>query len=231
MSTTIDLQQYLTETALVLRRKGYEVAQAPDGHLLIRLSGQPICKVRKMGGITYRQGNLCSDELVSAKDQAYEIVKTIAEYMRAMENAPPLKVVGLGDGYRLLAEFNDAVLAGHPTERGVQFITWERDFDRTGVCHGHYMGSDYTAAKQDFAVRAGLIDQHPFFTHQQLAEIYRAVHDMLDSEYPITGERRKLLSEVTDQIERAVPRLDKLVEQSNSKELEVIDSPYQSMQF
>ncbi len=125
MSTTIDLQQYLTETALVLRREGYEVAQAPDGHLLIRLSGQPICKVRKMGGITYRQGNLCSDELVSAKDQAYEIVKTIAEYMRAMENAPPLKVVGLGDGYRLLAEFNDAVLAGQPTlESSFRMFCW-----------------------------------------------------------------------------------------------------------
>lgn len=101
MSATIDLQQYLTETALVLRREGYEVARAPDGYLSIHLSGQPICKVREIGGITYRQSNLCSDELVSAKDHAYEIVKTTAEYMRAMENAPPLKVVGLGDGYRL----------------------------------------------------------------------------------------------------------------------------------
>lgn len=82
------------------------------------------------------------------------------------------------------------------------------------------MGSNCTAAKQDFAVRAGLIDRYPLFTHQQLAEIYRSVHAMLDSEYPITGERRKLLSEVTDQIERAVPRLDKLMEQSNSKGLE-----------
>ena len=25
----------------------------------------------------------------------------------------------------------------HPTERGVQFVTWEWDFDRKGVHHGH----------------------------------------------------------------------------------------------
>ena len=46
----------------------------------------------------------------------------------------------------VLADFGDAVLAGHPSERGVQFVTWEWDFDREGVHHGHYFQDDYDAA-------------------------------------------------------------------------------------
>ena len=229
MNNAINRQKYLAETALALQRAGYEVSRTADEHLAVSLNSQPICKVERVGGITYRQGDLYTGELTAAKDHAYEIVRTTAEYMRAMEAAPPLKAAGLEEGYRLLAEFNGAVLAGHPTERGVQFITWERDHDRAGVCWGHYLGSDYTAAKQDFAVRAGLIDPHQLFTRQQLTEVYRSIQETLDSGYPITDERRKLLHEAADQIEGAVPQLDDLVEQSKLKELEVADIPYQGM--
>lgn len=229
MNNAINRQKYLTETALALQRAGYEVSRTTDEHLAVSLNSQPICKVERVGGITYRQGDLYSGELVAAKDYAYEIVRTTAEYMQAMEAAPPLKAAGLEEGYWLLAEFNGAVLAGHPTERGVQFITWERDHDRTGVCWGHYLGSDYTAAKQDFAVRAGLIDRNQLFTHQQLTEIYRSIQETLDSGYPITDERRKLLRKAADQIECSVLQLDELVEQSKLKEMEVTDIPYQGM--
>lgn len=229
MNIAINRQKYLTETALALQRAGYEVSRTADENLAVSLNSQPICKVREGGGITYRQGHLYSDELVAAKDHAYEIAKTTAEYMQAMENSSPLKATDLGEGYQLLAEFNGAVLAGHPTERGVQFITWERDFDRTGLCYGHYLGSDYPAAKQDFAVRAGLIDRYQLFTRRQLAEVYRCIHAMLDSEYAITGGRRKLLEDTVRQIECAAPEIETLVEQSCQKELEVEDSPYQGM--
>ena len=39
--------------------------------------------------------------------------------MTAMETAPRLKATDLTGDYRILADFADAVLAGHPTERGV----------------------------------------------------------------------------------------------------------------
>ncbi|WP_298034113.1 hypothetical protein [uncultured Dysosmobacter sp.] len=229
MNNAINRQKYLIETTLALQRADYEVSRTADENLAVSLNSQSICKVEEIGEITYRQGNLHTGELTAAKDHAYEIVRTTAEYMRAIEAAPPLKVAGLGEGYRLLAEFNGAVLAGHPTEWGVQFITWERDHDRTGVCWGHYLGSDYAAAKQDFAVRAGLIDRNQLFTRQQLTEVYRSIQETLDSGYPITDERRKLLREAADQIEGAVPQLDELVDQSKLKEMEVADIPYQGM--
>ena len=51
-------------------------------------------------------------ERIAAKDKVYEIVKTTAEYMWQMETAPFLKADGLGDGYKVLADFNGIVLAG-----------------------------------------------------------------------------------------------------------------------
>lgn len=86
----------------------------------------------------------------------YIAAKTL-EYMTAMEAAPRLKASGLDGDYRILADFGDAVLAGHPTERGVQFVTWEWDWDRKGVHHGHYFQNGYEEAKHDFVRPAGLL--------------------------------------------------------------------------
>ena len=69
-----------------------------------------------------------------------DIAKITAEYMRLLEAAPHLTASGLTGDYRLLAEFNDVVLAGHPTQYGVQFITWERVQNRTALYQGDYYG-------------------------------------------------------------------------------------------
>ena len=107
----------------------------------------------------------------------------------------------------------------------MQFITWDWSYDKTGVTQGHYYGpggvDSYTAAKQDFAVRSGLVPGGALFEPEQMTEIYRCIHETLDSEYPITEERRKLLESAVEQIERTVPDLAQRVEQSNQKELEL----------
>ena len=66
--------------------------------------------------------------------------------MGEMERVPQIKAAGLSEDYRLLADFNGAVLAGHRTERDVQFVTWLWDYDRTGVTLGHYFGDEYQGA-------------------------------------------------------------------------------------
>ena len=45
--------------------------------------------------------------------------------MTLLEQAPPLRAQSLTGDYRLLADFNRAVLAAHPTRLGVQFVTWD----------------------------------------------------------------------------------------------------------
>ena len=73
-----------------------------------------------------------------------------------MQTAPPLIVSSLSAPYRLLAEFNCIVLGGMRTEFGTQFATWAHRGD--GLLFGHYCDNDYGAAKQDFVIRAGLIE-------------------------------------------------------------------------
>lgn len=142
------------------------------------------------------------------------------ECQKIMEAAPPLRAKGLEGDYRLLAEFNGTVLAGQPTRYGIQFVTWERDFAKTGLCWGHYF-EDYEKAKLDFAVRSGLVAEDRLFSTEQLTEVYRAVHETLDSGSSLTAEREQLLKGIGEQIERAVPDLQERVSLSNQKELEV----------
>ena len=146
-----------------------------------------------------------------------------------METAPQLAASGLEGDYRVLADFNDIVLAGHPTQYGHQFVTWERVQDRTALHQGDYYGpgagaDSYTTAKRDFAVRSGLVPGDAIFSPEQLTEVYRSIHETLDSGYPITDERQKCLESAAEQIERSVPDLAAQVEQSNQKEVELVSA-------
>ena len=59
----------------------------------------------------------------------------------------------------------------------------------------------------------------PIFTPEQLAEIYRSIHETLESSYPITDARRALLEETSRKIESAVPDLKRRVSKSNQEEM------------
>lgn len=166
-----------------------------------------------------------------------DITRITGEYMSQMETAPQLTATGLAGDYRLLADFNGVVLAGHPTRFGVQFITWERVQNRTALHQGNYYGpcdgtGSYTAAKQGFAVRSGLIPRGTLFAPEQLAEVYRCIRETLESTYPITDERRKCLESTAEQIEHSVPDLPERVSRQKEMELTAMDSPHDiGMQF
>ena len=91
------------------------------------------------------------------------------------------------------------MLAGHPTKRGVQFVTWEWDFDREGVHHGHYFQGDYEAAKRDFTVRGGLVQKDALFEPEQLADIYRALAFVREQDETLSFGRDQELAELNDQ--------------------------------
>ena len=101
--------RYLRETEIVLAREGFQTDRTDTGKLRILLDGAPLCEVTENGGITYRNEDINESERIDAKDKVYEIVRTIAEYMRQMETAPFLKAEGLEDGYKVLADFNGTV--------------------------------------------------------------------------------------------------------------------------
>ena len=149
--------RYLREAAIVLAREGFQTDRTHTGGLHVLLDGSPLCEVTESGGVTYRNEDIDEPERIDARDKVYEIVRTTAEYMRQMEMVPFLKADGLEDGYKVLADFNGTVLAGVQSKHGVHFVTWDWAYGHTGVCHGHYFMENYAGAKQDFAIRSGLI--------------------------------------------------------------------------
>lgn len=137
--------------------------------------------------------------------RAEDIAAQTLEYMTAMETAPQLKASGLEGDYRILADFNGTVLAGTHSKHGVQFVTWDWDYDRTGLSHGHYFMENYDEAKQDFAIRSGLIHKEQLFSPEQMTEIYRCCADSVDGDFfDLTAEQEKVIRSVQQQIEDCV---------------------------
>jgi len=155
--------------------------------------------------VLYRQECVDSVRAQDALQSVIDTAKMTSEYMAILETAPQLKATDLTGDYRILADFGDAVLAGHPTERGVQFVTWEWDFDRKGVHHGHYFQDDYDAAKRDFTVRGRLVQKDALFEPEQLAEIYRALAFVREQDESLSFGRDQELAELMDQVGGLLP--------------------------
>ena len=197
--------RYLEETAIRLRQNGFTVEPIEDHHLPVRWEKGRLCRVSGKGSVLYRQENVDSVRAQDALQSVIDTAKMTSEYMAILETATLLKVGGLTGDYRILADFGDAVLAGHPTERGVQFVTWEWDFDREGVHHGHYFQDDYDAAKRDFTVRSGLVQKDALFEPEQLAQIYHALSFVREQDETLSFGRDQELAELMDQVGGLLP--------------------------
>ena len=197
--------RFLEETATRLRQNGFTVEPIEDHHLPVCWEKGRLCRISGKGSVLYRQENVDSIRAQDALQTVIDIAKMTSEYMAILETAPRLKASGLDGDYRILADFGDAVLAGHPTERGVQFVTWEWDFDRKGVHQGHYFQDDYEAAKRDFTVRSGLVQKDALFEPEQLAEIYRALRFVREQDETISFGRDRELVELMEQVGGLLP--------------------------
>ena len=197
--------RFLKETAIRLRQNGFTVEPIEDHHLPVRWEKGRLCRVSGKGSVLYRQENMDSIRAQDALQAVIDTAKMTSEYMAILEYAPQLKATDLTGDYRILADFGDAVLAGHPTERGVQFVTWEWDFDRKGVHHGHYFQDDYDAAKRDFTLRSGLVQKDALFEPEQLAQIYHALSFVREQDETLSFGRDQELAELMEQVGGLLP--------------------------
>ena len=196
----MDRKQYFEELHIALTREGF-TSQPKQGELLpVEWGGLPLCRITADGGVRYWQEDVATRERKRACERATDLACTVREYMTLLEQAPPLQAQSLTDDYRLLADFNGAVLAAHPTRLGVQLVTWDWSFDHTGLNQGNYFQENYVGAKQDFAIRAGLISKQQIFNQEQLVEIYRCCSDTLDAGFDLTAEQEKCIRGVQEQI-------------------------------
>lgn len=197
--------RFLEETATRLRKNGFTVEPIEDHHLPVCWEKGRLCRISGRGSVLYRQESVDCIRAQDALQSVIDTAKITSEYMAILETAPQLKAGGLTGDYRVLADFGDAVLAGHPTERGVQFVTWEWDFGREGVHHGHYFQQDYDAAKRDFTVRSGLVKKDALFEPEQLAEIYRALAFVREQDESLSFGRDQELAELMNQVGGLLP--------------------------
>ena len=147
--------KYLAEVSHRLQREGFSVETENEGLLPVEKNSHRLCNINMYGGMSYDSDFVQRNGLDDALDQVRDIVVETLAYIRQMMTAPPLLAEGLSGDYRLLAEFNHIVLAGHEREGnyGVEFVTWERIRNGTSLWQGHYCDNNYAAAKQDFATR------------------------------------------------------------------------------
>jgi hypothetical protein len=200
-------KKYFNELARILSKQGIQSTVQREDNLTVLLDGQPACHVGATSQMYVAPGDLRTLEADDLYHRTAPIAEMVREYMTAIEKAPLLKARDLDEEFRLLAEFNGVVLAGRETEKGYgyKFVTWQRDYSGTGVGQGHYYIDNYTAAKEDFAERAGLVPRDRLFTDEQLTEVHRSLKNMLDSEHELTYEQEKLIEKTASQIEYAVP--------------------------
>ena len=203
---TSQKERFLREVEQKLLRKELDARLLEDGLIHVRWNEKPLCSVDRDGIVRFRPADIIGPE---ADRQLRTVMQTAAqtkEYMRVFERAPALKAIGLEDTFKVLADFGDAVLAGQLGKKGAKFVTWEWDFDRRGVHAGHYHMENYEAAKLDFAVRAGLINEQRLFSDEQLVVIKNACEFALEADATLSYAEEKQLQSVQEQIELLLPQ-------------------------
>ena len=156
------------EVSRVLEQNDFTVSNS-SGYISVFSDGKETARIFDNGMISTPDG--------TSGDAYFEIKKiagTVSEYCSAYEKTAPLKAEGLSGNYRCLSEFNGTVLAAKYTEYGFEFVTWDRTYDGKAVCQGNYH-NNYMAAKEDFAVRSGLVDKDKLFSTEELEQIGKCV--------------------------------------------------------
>ena len=203
---TSQKERFLQEVEQKLLHRELDARLLDDGQIHIRWNEKPLCSVDRDGIVRFRPADITGPEVDRQLRTVIQTAGHVKEYMRIFERAPTLKVVGLDDTYKVLADFGDAVLAGRSCKTGAKFVTWEWDFDRQGVHAGHYFMENYEAAKQDFAVRAGLVESQRLFSDEQIAVIRNACAFALEDDATLSYAEEKQLQSVQEQIELLLPQ-------------------------
>ena len=212
--------KYFAELAPRLRAAGITAGHPEKNRLTVLLNNQPVLSVSAGSDVFLLPAGSNQPEAGELYHKVAQTADEVYAYVEAVQTAPLLHASGLSEKFHLLADFGGAVLAGRELENGwgYQFVTWIWDHDRTGVSHGHYYEEDFQGAKQDFAVRSGLISKAQLFSPEELTQLYRATDYLLDEGPEPEDGQLKALQTSRTKIEYTVPDLAERLEQSQGQE-------------
>lgn len=212
--------KYFTELAHRLQAAGITTGHPERNQLTVLLNDQPVLFVSAESDVFLLPAGSNPPEASELYHKVAQTAEEVYAYVEAIQTAPLLHASGLSEKFHLLADFGGAVLAGRELGNGwgYQFVTWIWDHDRTGVSHGHYYEEDFQGAKQDFAVRSGLISKAQLFLPEELTQLYRATDYLLDEGPEPEDGQLKALQTSRTKIEYTVPDLVERLEQSQGQE-------------
>ena len=212
--------KYFTELAHRLQAAGITTGHPERNQLTVLLNDQPVLFVSSESDVFLLPAGSNPPEASELYHKVAQTAEEVYAYVEAIQTAPLLHASGLSEKFHLLADFGGAVLAGRDLGIGwgYQFVTWIWDHDRTGVSHGHYYEEDFQGAKQDFAVRSGLISKAQLFLPEELTQLYRATDYLLDEGPEPEDGQLKALQTSRTKIEYTVPDLVERLEQSQGQE-------------
>ena len=212
--------KYFAELARRLRAAGITADHPEKNRLTVLLNNQPVLSVSAGSDVFLLPAGSNQPEAGELYHKVAQTADEVYAYVEAVQTAPLLHASGLSEKFHLLADFGGAVLAGRELENGwgYQFVTWIWDHDRAGVSHGHYYEEDFQGAKQDFAVRSGLISKAQLFSPEELTQLYRATDYLLDEGPEPEDGQLKALQTSRTKIEYSVPDLAERLEQSQGQE-------------
>ena len=213
-------KKYFTELAHRLQAAGITTGHPERNQLTVLLNDQPVLFVSSESDVFLLPAGSNPPEASELYHKVAQTAEEVYAYVEAIQTAPLLHASGLSEKFHLLADFGGAVLAGRELGNGwgYQFVTWIWDHDRTGVSHGHYYEEDFQGAKQDFAVRSGLISKAQLFLPEELTQLYRATDYLLDEGPEPEDGQLKALQTSRTKIEYTVPDLVERLEQSQGQE-------------
>lgn len=215
--------KYFAELARRLRAAGITAGHPEKNRLTVLLNNQPVLSVSAGSDVFLLPAGSNQPEAGELYHKVAQTADEVYAYVEAVQTAPLLHASGLSEKFHLLADFGGAVLAGRELEngRGYQFVTWIWDYNRTGVSYGHYYDEDFCGAKQDFAVRSGLISKTQLFSPEELTELYRATDYLLDEGPELEDGHLKAMQTARTKIEYTVPDLADRLEQGQAQEPQI----------
>ncbi|MBU8711124.1 hypothetical protein KM924_01285 [Brevibacillus parabrevis] len=132
---------------------------------------QPIAYIQEDGAVHYPV-----DLDTTPARRIPGVIAKVWEMEQAYRQAPQLECSGV-NSYKKILQYNQHLLAARYDGNGhFRFVTWQVNFDQTGVTLGHYFyRNEYEQAKEDFIKRSGLVDERKLFSKEQLSILYSAL--------------------------------------------------------
>lgn len=186
---------------------GYSIRKEAEEHdpklLLTAYKGQEeICRFEKTGAMRFWRDS----PFVEERKELHSLLLDLKERNDLYLNAKPLDCEDVRD-FRLISEFGNHLLAAKQSkDNEIRFVTWQYDYDRTGVTLGHYYETNYEGALKDFTVRSGLIDENQLFSAEEIAVLYASCIFRGRHDDDLTFESEQELHTVIEKLESNLPQ-------------------------